>query len=79
MLSDDRKATAAKVMRSLSHTDTGLRGAGAGIRNKAHLALGPVSPILQNPGLASASNLCRNARKAHFEDGGNFVFLESSS
>ena len=70
--------TVGRTMRCLSHTDTDLRGAGAGIRNKEHLAHGAVSPLLQNLGLASVSNLCRNARKAHLEDGGNFVSPEPS-
>jgi hypothetical protein len=65
-------------MSCLSHTDTGLRGAGAGIQSKEYRAHGAVSPLLQNTGSVSASNLCRNARRAHLEDGGNFVSPEPS-
>lgn len=65
-------------MRCLSHTDTDLRGVGAGIRNKEHLEIGAGAPLLQNPGLASVGKLRRNARKAHFEGAGNFVLPEPS-
>jgi hypothetical protein len=65
-------------MKDLNDTHTGHRGAAAGIQSKEHLAHGPVYLGLQNPGLANVSSLYRNAKKAHLQGAGNFVFPEPS-